>query len=86
MAAMATERITVIHPDTGGSAVVTRRAFDLSWSKRGWQELTSDADDTAALDALTKPQLVAIAEEQGVPVASSDTKAEILSRLESQED
>ncbi len=38
-------------------------------------------DQSVDLDAMTKDELIAEAEKRGVPVKSSDTKAEILAAL-----
>lgn len=73
----ATDRVTITHPETKRTSNVTRRAFDLSWSRRGWELVEEDPSK------LKKDELVALAEERGLD--TSGTKDDLIARLESQE-
>lgn len=74
---MATDSVTITHPETKGTATVTRRAFDRAWSKRGWELVGDD------LSKLKKDDLVALAEERGLD--TTGTKDDLIARLETQE-
>lgn len=46
------EKIVMVHTETGGRQVVTRRQLDNVWSSRGWTEETdADPEEVAAENA-----------------------------------
>lgn len=47
--------ISITHPETGGTAVVERRAFDLTWQAIGWEQTeAATADEPAPKPAKKK--------------------------------
>jgi hypothetical protein len=72
---MPAERVVIRHPDTGNTSTVTERAFERAWSKQGWERVTADV--------VRKDELVEVATDLGVD--TDGTKAEILDRIEHQE-
>lgn len=74
--------ILMHHPETGGVARTTERAFTLAHEPQGWKRIDPDK--------VTKNELLAAADQLGVPVRESESKATIASTIagadKSQED
>lgn len=65
------DRVAISHPDSGGSTLVPREAFEKVWKPKGWVETT------AALEQRSKAELEELAVSKGVDVAAGATKSEI---------
>lgn len=72
---MTTDLILMTHPEAGGPVATNRKAFDQTWSGRGWQEIT------AKTRSVTRDDLLAEAEAAGVKVNPGATKAEIVEAI-----
>lgn len=70
------DEVVMIHLDTDGVSIVTRKAFELAWSTRGWEEINADKPSA---------ELKATAEKAGVRIFDKMTTKNIAEAIIAQQ-